>query len=126
MVDLSTYNRENALKAVRNPSLAINHIMGGLKGSLKKPLEQLFYRVYDEPVDVMNESWDNLVILDACRHDIFKTMNTLDGQTSRAVSPASSSGPFIEHSFQHRQLHDTIYVTGNAHAHKISDEGFLE
>jgi hypothetical protein len=73
----------------------------------------------------MCEDWDNLIILDACRYETFKKMGINDGKTMRVVSPASSSGPFIEQSYCGRDLHDTIYVTGNGHAHKISNTTFF-
>ena len=34
----------------------------------------------------MKEDWDNLVILDACRYDMFKKLNTINGKLEYKIS----------------------------------------
>lgn len=62
----------------------------------------------------MGSDWDNLIILDGCRYDLFKECNTLGGKLSAVISPGSSSSDFLKAicSYQH---HDTVYVTANPH-----------
>lgn len=76
------------------------------------------------PCDFMAEDWDNLIILDACRYDIFEEVNTLDGELDYRISEGSTSWAFMEQNFVDRELHDTVYVTGNAHTPKLDDDIF--
>ncbi|MFC7227997.1 LTA synthase family protein [Salinirubellus salinus] len=61
----------------------------------------------------MEEDWDNVVILDACRYDLFESVNTLDGNLDYRISPASATPEFLSRNFEEKQYHDTVYVTAN-------------
>lgn len=61
----------------------------------------------------MAEDWDNLLLLDACRYDIFERMNSLPGTLEHRLSGGSNTGEFFEANFQDREYHDTVYVTAN-------------
>lgn len=61
----------------------------------------------------MNEDWDNLILLDACRYDIFEHQTTLEGRLESRISKGSASKEFILENFSGRELHDTIYITAN-------------
>jgi hypothetical protein len=67
-----------------------------------------------EGVDVVEEDWDNLVILDACRYDVFESVNDLPGRLERRTSQAAVTWSFLKQNFENRQLHDTIYLAANA------------
>lgn len=128
MVDLSQYDLGSIRTAISNPRAVKNHAKQIMEENVRDStqLENALYRMYGGPVDVMSEDWDNLIILDACRRDLFEEVNFIDGETKYAASPASSSYPFIQSSFKGRQLHDTVYVTGNAHSHKIETGTFFK
>ncbi|TKX86042.1 hypothetical protein EXE43_10430 [Halorubrum sp. SS5] len=64
-------------------------------------------------VDIFAEDWDTLVILDACRYDMFAEQNTLPGTLEARVSKGSSTVEFLEANFTNKDLRDTVYVTGN-------------
>ncbi len=64
-------------------------------------------------LDVFAADWDNLVILDACRHDMFAEHNTIDGQLTRQISRGASTIEFLRGNFRDRDLTDTVYVTAN-------------
>lgn len=67
--------------------------------------------------NILGSDWDNLVILDACRYDLFTQANLgLEGRLSQRISPASSSKEFIERNFVGQTAHDCIYITGNPYA----------
>ncbi|WP_324759651.1 sulfatase-like hydrolase/transferase [Haloarcula sp. GH36] len=74
--------------------------------------------------DVMAEDWDNLIILDACRYDMFEEMNTIPGRLETRVSKGSSTGNFLRKNFTDKTVLDTVYVTANPmyvakkHGHK--------
>lgn len=64
-------------------------------------------------VDVVRRDWDNLVILDACRFDLFEEMNTLDGRLSREISKGSNTAEFFARNFDDRKFPDIVYVSAN-------------
>jgi len=78
-----------------------------------------FYRYFgdDEGVAVAEEDWDNLLILDACRYDMFEeTIGdfNLSGDLSMRRSLGSASVEFLRDNFVGRELYDTVYITANA------------
>jgi hypothetical protein len=87
---------------------------------LKNPREIIFdahnrYRrsVGPSGVPVMERDWDNLVILDACRYDMFEDTNTLDGTLESVVSFGSRTSEFLCRNFDDGEFLDTVYVTAN-------------
>jgi len=70
----------------------------------------------------MEEDWDNLIILDACRFDIFEEHCTLEGQLTRVISHGSTSSEFIDKNFNHGTFHDTVYISANPHTDRTLDE----
>lgn len=73
-------------------------------------------------VDVMSEDWDNLLILDACRYDMFERLNTISGTLESRRSKGSATREFVENNFADRTLHDTVYVTANPYVSLDTDE----
>ena len=53
-------------------------------------MTEVYYRVNGETKNILDEKWDFLIILDACRYDYFRDMykNYLDGDLKKAISPA--------------------------------------
>jgi hypothetical protein len=64
-------------------------------------------------VDFMAEDWDNLLILDACRYDMFAEHNWLPGTLQKRTSLAASTPEFVTRTFAGETYHDTVYVTAN-------------
>lgn len=60
--------------------------------------------------EIMNEDWDNLIILDACRYDIFEEINTIDGNLESRISRGSSTPEFLLNNFKGTSHYDTVYV----------------
>lgn len=76
---------------------------------------------------IMDADWDNLLILDGCRYDLFTQLyvkRSLDGELTRFRSRGSSSSEFLEENFRGRTYGDTVYVTANPHEKRILDETF--
>ena len=69
--------------------------------------------------DVLDEDWDNLFILDACRYDVFADQADLPGTLERRISKGSESWRFLRENFAGRDCHDVVYVTANPHAYKL-------
>ncbi|WP_336135421.1 hypothetical protein [Natronomonas amylolytica] len=61
----------------------------------------------------MDEDWDNLLLLDACRYDLFKEVNAIQGTLEYRLSKGSYTGGFFEGNFSDTEHHDTVYVTAN-------------
>ena len=78
-------------------------------------------------VDIMDEDWDNLIILDAYRADSFKEHSQLQGQYKDVVSRGNHSHEFVAKNFQDEEYHDTVVVTSNVWYEKcpyINEETF--
>jgi len=92
--------------AVRNPRLA------GLK----------LYRRYQRSVrsrgiDIPAADWDTLLLLDACRYDLFVKYNTLSGDLSRVISKGSHTTEFLTENFQGREFPEVVYVSATPQIH---------
>ncbi len=85
------------------------------------PIEcnNLFFRLkYGPGTKVMEEDWDNLVILDACRYDMFSERIQLDGELQSRISLGSSSEEFLEENFKKRYF-ETVYVNTNPYVPQL-------
>ena len=72
-------------------------------------------------VDMMNEDWDNLLILDACRYDTFAEVSDLPGTLERRESRASTTDEFMRVNVDGRDLRDTVYVTASPSVYATDD-----
>jgi len=61
-------------------------------------------------VNVMTRDWDNLIILDACRYDVFADLNTIPGDLTSVQSVGSQTGEFVQKTFGGMSHPDTVYV----------------
>ena len=79
-----------------------------------------------EGIDYMARDWDNLLILDACRADMFEeTIGTEQfASYERVVSPGSSSPEWMEATFAGREFPDTVYLSGNPWIAKTASSTF--
>jgi len=64
--------------------------------------------------NLMEEKWDYLIILDACRYDYFQKVfgNYLRGTLRKARSPASATSEWLKKTFT-RRYDDVVYVSAN-------------
>lgn len=75
-------------------------------------------------VAILDEEWDNLLILDGCRYDIFEEQCNIEGHLRQVRSPASWTWGFLRENFEGRVLHDTIVITGNPYTIKLPEGTF--
>lgn len=72
---------------------------------------------------VLDEDWDNLIILDACRYDMFKMHNQIKGKLEYRISKGSYTVEFLDENFNkypHKvKLNDIVYVTANPFVSKL-------
>jgi len=79
---------------------------------LKHYLSNLYNRSFQKRhVSIMDEDWDNLIILDACTYELFEQTVTMEGDLRKVVSAGSGTGEFLYRSLSERDLSDTVYVT---------------
>lgn len=64
-------------------------------------------------VDFFEEDWDNLLLLDACRYDVFEARHDLPGTLEHRFTRSSSTAEFLNTYFDGADLTDTVYVTAN-------------
>lgn len=88
------------------------------------PVQQ---RVYgNDGIDVMEEDWDSLLVIDACRADIFEdTVDLTQFDDYRVVTSKASATPeWMERTFEGRKFGDTAYVSANPWVSKIAPDSF--
>lgn len=74
---------------------------------------------------VVDRDWDNLVVLDACRYDLFEAVQAddpLPGTLSERRSLQSGTPGYLAENFADREFHDVVYVTGNPYVNTELDE----
>lgn len=81
---------------------------------------------YDEAIQVMDEDWDTLIILDACRSDIFEeTIETsLFDTYEKKVSLGSHSSEWVRRNFHGKSYGDTVYISANPHTNLLAHDVF--
>lgn len=72
-------------------------------------------------LDILAADWDNLIILDACRYDVFKALNEVPGKLQRKISRGAATPEFIANNFANRTAYDTIYISSNAMIGELAD-----
>jgi hypothetical protein len=62
----------------------------------------------------MRESWDSLIILDACRYDYFERVfrDYIDGRLTKRISPGTWTVEYCKKCFTTR-YEDVVYISGN-------------
>jgi hypothetical protein len=100
--------------------------LGELRDAISTPrkfireLNRLVYtdfrrRHNDAGVDLLNADWDNLLVLDACRYDVFEKVYgdyDLPGELRAVESRASATMEYLKANFDGRDARDTVYVSG--------------
>ena len=77
---------------------------------------------YSDGIDVFERDWDNLILLDACRYDLFEQVVDLDGDLTSVQSKGTNTIQFLKGNLRGKTLNDTVYITANPQFHKIRDE----
>lgn len=86
---------------------------------------QPMMEAFNDGIHVLDESWDNLIILDACRYDAFGEMvheSALRGKLECRTSIATDTGEFMIKNFFQRRCDDVVYISANPFADKFLKE----
>ena len=76
---------------------------------------------------ILDEKWDNLIILDACRYDIFKQeihRSGLNGTLKKVKSRGSHTTTFLSENFQREKYPNIVYITANPYVDKFYKDKF--
>lgn len=98
--------------AIKYPNLAIQELNRYYYTRLKR------WDYNQEGVEIMDESWDNLILLDGCRLDMFTEYSTLPGETHSRISRGSSTVEFLRGNLSGGSFSDVVYVTANPQYYK--------
>jgi hypothetical protein len=80
-----------------------------LKGFAQRSLE----KPDKEPEGIFDkDDWDNLIIIDACRHDLYEEV---EGETTKRTAIGGHSREFLEKTFSEGDFSDIVYVSANFH-----------
>lgn len=75
---------------------------------------------------IMKEDWDNLIVLDACRYDMFEKLNNIRGKLEYRISRGSCTSEFLLENFKEQKFIDTIYITANPLVNYDVSKSFAE
>ena len=81
-----------------------------------------FRRRPNRGIFIMNLDWDNLIILDACRYDIF--CKVYGQKVNHVLSRGSNTVEFLLENFAHSMFKDTVYITTNPFVSKYCKSNF--
>jgi len=115
------YNWEDFMRAIKDPSLFVEEFD---RLSKNIPQQIRFYLNHGSGVNIMKQDWDYLLILDACRYDIFRETSRLDGELKHIISKGSHSKEFCNANFSGKNFNDTVYVTANGYGARIAQNVF--
>jgi hypothetical protein len=76
----------------------------------------------NEGIYVVDENWDNLIILDACRYDVLREV--MGEAVGYRISRGSSTLELVRENFTDEKYDDIVYVTGNPWVHKVAGNSF--
>jgi arylsulfatase A-like enzyme len=103
--DLSEIARKGKT-GIRNPRKVYDFLIG--KRLNQRSGEQVF-----------KQDWDNLILLDGCRYDIFAEEVTFDGELQSLRSAGSTSYEYFLNNYDGRYFPEITYITANTHFHRI-------
>lgn len=88
---------------------------------------RLYTREYNtDGIDIVAADWDNMLLLDACRYDLFEASSSVEGNLSPRVSRGSNTREFLIGNFHSRELHDMVYVTASPMLYRNRDSVDVE
>lgn len=78
-------------------------------------------------VDILEEDWDNLIILDVCRYDTFASEIpnwSIEGKLESRISQGASTDQFLINNFFERDCSDIVYITANPYVNAYFSNEF--
>lgn len=94
---------------------------------IKKVFIPILYR--KNTVNLMEKDWKNLIILDACRFDLFNEVRekyNLKGELNAEYSNASETQEFLLKNFAQKFYKDIVYITANPFVDRLVRDKFFK
>lgn len=88
----------------------------------RKAYLSIYKLITPAPDFIAEKSWDNLIILDACRFDAFALVNRTPGRLTKIVSAGSSTWEWLPKNFLNRKMKDVIYICKSVYFKMILKE----
>ncbi|QCP90747.1 alkaline phosphatase family protein [Haloarcula marismortui] len=106
----------------------LSHVKRGLRNPHRVALE--IYKLYQRKilkntgVRILDRDWDNLIILDGCRYDIFAKSDYPDGQLQKEISRGSQTEEFLKKNFPSKKYPDIVYISANPNIKYLNSKFF--
>ena len=84
-----------------------------------RSLTHLYRRIPYKPDLVTAKDWDTLIVLDACRFDLFSYYVNDSENLTKILSPGSSTPEWLEKNFSDHNMKDVVYISANPYASHI-------
>lgn len=108
------YSLSQIKKGILNPETGVREI----KSRFGRSMNSL------RGIKYLEKDWDNLILLDACRYDLFKEENIINGELSAVKSNASTSAEYFEKNISDQEHGDLVYYSANPHIDNITASFF--
>lgn len=103
---------------------------GWIRNRLTQRVIRPIHRFYnsEDAVTIMDEDWDTLVVMDACRADLFEQVADFDrfDDYCRRTSVGSMTREWTHHNFCDGLYGDTVYVSANPYTSAVAGGSFHE
>lgn len=106
------YSVTQIKKGIKNPAVAKNHFLNLCQNRYHDWLNTR------RGIRFLEQDWDNLILLDACRYDVFEQENSIKGELQAVHSNASTSPDFFRKNFDGGEFGDIVYYSANPHIDK--------
>lgn len=96
----------------------VNHLRGSnfiLRNLRRLAFLSIRENIEEEPEGLKDKEWDNLIILDACRHDFYEEEF---GDSDYRITEGSASKEYIKKNFSDQDFKNTVYITANPHLYE--------
>jgi hypothetical protein len=99
---------------------------GRIRERIIHPVHSNVYPGYDGSVRIMEEDWDVLIVLDACRADMFEdaTDDWAFDEYDVKTSQGSSTPEWTRRNFAGGSFGDTVYVAANPYTSMLAGDAF--
>ena len=115
---------DDPTKIRQNPIHIASRISDSVKQDIGPRVDKFRYRNLPR-IDIKDSDWDNIILIDACRWDLFNQNAVgLDSDTEAqpAISVGTGTTEYLEKTYADDIWHDTVYVSANP---QIERHGYI-
>lgn len=123
-----TKKLSTGMRLIKNKELNLPFFIHLIKKNTYLPLTSTFYKCINykgynhKGQSVLDGEWDYLIILDACRYDIFSRVNWIDGELKKRISLGSHTLEWARNNFTN--FYNIIYLSTNPFISDFTFRGF--